>query len=106
MFLENMHRRKVVKMIFMLENTNWNKTLSLKDAPPWILMNVGDIYAWYFSIEEFDDASAEQHGCIYRSSLNPTENSAGEFLKRRKECTNFYQAMLFSYWEQLSAFLM
>lgn len=81
MFLENMHRRKVVKMIFMLENTNWNKTLSLKDAPPWILMNVGDIYAWYFSIEEFDDASAEQHGCIYRSSLNPTENSAGEFLK-------------------------
>jgi len=38
-------------------------------------------HAWYFSLEEFDDASAEQHGCIYSSSFDPAENPTGEFLR-------------------------
>lgn len=52
-------------------------------------MNCCGCSVWHSSFEEFDNASAEQHGCVYCSSLNPAENSPGEFLKRRR----FHQAV-------------
>lgn len=103
-------KKMYITTIFKLENMNWNKTLliwnidlSLLLESQWTGMAFMDgFYVWYFSFEEFDNASAEQHGCIYRSSFNPAENSTGEFLKRR----SFYQAVLLSYWEELNTFLM